>query len=219
MYKEIDINSWIRKEQYKYFSTFANPCYGFDVEMDINDIYKYTKETNTSFFINFLFLLSIGLNMQEELRLRILDGRVVLFDEINPSYTIMKNDGNFDNGGHKMTYDYQEFYDNCKNVLETHKAGLAPKKEKYNDSKLFDDFYITCIPWIKYESMTHPMPDNDPSNQSVPRICWGKYYQKDGRMKVLLNITVSHVLCDGFPLSQAFIKIQNVFDNAYKYFK
>lgn len=55
MYKVIDIEKWNRKKQYLWFSTFSNPDYGFNV--DVTNIVNYSKETKTSFFINFLFIV------------------------------------------------------------------------------------------------------------------------------------------------------------------
>ena len=53
--KKIDIETWNRKSAFLYFKTFSNPCYGFDVEMDITKLYKITKERKDSFFINMLY--------------------------------------------------------------------------------------------------------------------------------------------------------------------
>ncbi|MFA6661002.1 MAG: hypothetical protein WCS62_05270, partial [Bacilli bacterium] len=97
--------------------------------------------------------------------------------------------------------------------VEDHKH-IKVIKDQYNDSNYFDEFYITCIPWLKVDAMTHPLPDHDPSNSSVPRVCWSKFYEVDGRKKTMLNITVHHALVDGKPLSNAFIQIQDNFNNA-----
>lgn len=59
MYKIIEKNNYKKIKQYEWFKTFANPCYGFDVKMDVSNVIKYSKETNTSFFINVLYLITI----------------------------------------------------------------------------------------------------------------------------------------------------------------
>lgn len=212
-YIKIDTSTWVRRNTYEYFKTFSNPCYGFDVEMDIDKLYKITKEKKTSFFINMTYILTMGLNSIDEMRLRIVDGDVVLFSDIDPTYTILREDGHFENGGHKNTTNYQEFYDRCHKEIESHKKNKGIIDSDYN-SNSYDKYYMTCVPWLKYEGMTHPIPDKSIESQSVPRTCFGKYYIKDGRMKILLNITVSHVLCDGYALSKTFNKIQELLDNA-----
>ena len=57
MYKVIDVNTWERKKQFTWFNSFTNPCYGFNVEIDVTEVLNYSHETKTSFFINYLFLM------------------------------------------------------------------------------------------------------------------------------------------------------------------
>ena len=79
MYKVIDVNTWERKKQFTWFNSFTNPCYGFNVEIDVTEVLNYSHETKTSFFINYLFLMMKGLNETLEMRLRIVDGEVRLY--------------------------------------------------------------------------------------------------------------------------------------------
>lgn len=211
--RKIDLSTWGRKSVYNYFGTFSNPCYGFNVEMDITTLVKSVKERGTSFFIDMLYLVYLGLESVEAMRMRIVNDEVVVYDMINPSYTVMTDLNFFENAGVKGTHDYQEFYQRVhEDVERTKRKGFI--KDGYNDSKLMDDYYITCIPWLSFESMTHPLPNNDPSNSSVPRVCWGKYFKKDDHYKIMLNITVSHQLVDGKELSDTFLAIQSNFDKA-----
>lgn len=217
MYKIINKNELKKINQYNWFKTFANPCYGFDVKMDVTNVVKYSKSTNTSFFINVLYLITIGLSSIEEMRIREVNGEIRLYDKINPTFTVMTKVGLYENAGFKMIDDYQGFYQKAKEVIEVVK-NQEGVKETYNDSDQFDDYYMTCIPWLSIEGMTHPLCDNNHSSSSCPRICWDKYrVEKDivtGENKyiMLLNITVSHCFVDGYPLTCAFKQIQKNFD-------
>ena len=93
MYKVIDLDNFKKRKQYNWFKTFSNPCYGLNVKMDVTEVVKYSKETKTSFFINVLYLITIGLNSVEEMRLREVDGEIRLYDTINPTFTVMTNSG------------------------------------------------------------------------------------------------------------------------------
>ena len=79
--------------------------------------------------------------------------------------------------------------------------------------KKYNDFYITCIPWLSIEGMTHPLIDNDYASLSCPRICWDKFHQEGDKILMTLNITVNHCFVDGYPLSLAFKKVQTYFDD------
>lgn len=212
MYKVIKLEELKKRKQYDWFKTFANPCFGFDVKMDVSEVVKFSKETNTSFFINVLYLVTIGLSSIEEMRIREVNGEIRLYDVINPTFTVMTNSGVFENAGFDMVEDYKEFYNKAKEVINQVKEQTLVK-ERYNDSDLYNDYYMTCIPWLSMESMTHPLCENNYESSSCPRICWDKYRDENGKLVMLLNITVSHCFVDGYPLSMAFKNIQNNFDN------
>lgn len=217
-YLVIKENELKKHKQYMWFSTFSNPCYGFDVKMDVTKLVEYTKETKTSFFINTLYLVTKGLSMVEEMRLRLVNNEIRLYEKINPSFTVMTKSGMFENCNFEYAEDYIEFYKRAKKVIESAKQ-QETVKEIYNESTIFDEYYITCIPWLSFESMSNPLPNNNSESSSVPRICWDKYRVENDKTIMTLNITVSHAFVDGLPLSQAFHNIQDLFDDAYAQLK
>lgn len=212
MYQVIKYEDFKKRKQYDWFKTFSNPCYGFDVKMDVTKIVEYSKKTNTSFFINILYLITIGLSSVEEMRIREVNGEIRLYDKINPTFTVMTNLGIYENAGFEMIDNYQDFYKKAKEVIEEVK-NQDFIKDTYNDSNLFNDYYMTCIPWLSIEGMTHPLCDNNYESSSVPRICWDKYRLENNKYIMLLNITVSHCFVDGYPLTEAFKNIQDNFNN------
>lgn len=211
-YKVIDKKDLKKINQYNWFGTFSNPCYGFNVKMDVTRLVNYSKENKQSFFINTLYLVTKALNSVEEMRMREVNGEIRIYDEINPTFTVMTVAGLFENAGFDMINDYKGFYAKAKEILDEVK-NQTKVKESYNDSALFNDYYMTCIPWLSMESMTHPLPDNNIESSSVPRICWDRFREENGKIVMLLNITVNHRFVDGYPLTQAFKRIQEYFDN------
>ena len=218
MYQVIKYQDLKKRKQYDWFKTFANPCYGFDVKMDVTKVVEYSKKTNTSFFINVLYLVTTGMSMIEEMRIREVKGEIRLYDKINPTFTVMTDLGIYENSGFEMIDDYQGFYNKAKEVIEKVKYQTFIK-DTYNDSNLFNDYYITCIPWLSLEGMTHPLCDNNFESSSVPRICWDKYRLENDKYVMLLNITVSHCFVDGYPLTLAFKNIQEKFNNVEELLK
>lgn len=217
-YIVIEENKLKKHKQYKWFSTFSNPCYGFDVKMDVTNLVNYTKKTNTSFFINTLYLVTKGLSMIEEMRLRLVNNEIRLYEKINPSFTVMTKSGVFENCNFEYEESYFAFYKKAKDLIENAKQ-QETVKDTYNESTNFDEYYITCIPWLSFESMSNPLPDNNLESSSVPRICWDKYKIEGNKITMTLNITVSHAFVDGYPLSQAFNTIQSLFNDAYNQLK
>ena len=212
MYKIINKDEIKKINQYNWFRKFSNPCYGFNVKMDVTKLVAYSKKTNTSFFINTLYLICKALNTIEEMHIREVDGEIRIYDVINPAFTVMLDIGIFENVGFEMIEEYQSFYDRAHEIIERVKKQKEVKKT-YNDSNLYNDFYITCIPWLSIEGMTHPLIDNDYASLSCPRICWDKFHQEGDKILMTLNITVNHCFFDGYPLSLAFKKVQTYFDD------
>lgn len=202
MYKIIDKSTWNRKKQFEWFQTFSNPCYGIDIEVDVTEVVKFSKESKTSFFINFLYIVMKSLNSIEELRLRIVGKEIRLYDVIHPTYTVMTKGNVFENCANTMHNEYTLFYEECHKVIEATKC-KDKVDDMYNDDSRYDVYYITCLPWLEYVGMTHPLPDHNEESSSVPRVCWGKYTEKNQRLILPFNLIVSHSLVDGYPCSKA----------------
>ena len=218
MYKVIKSEQLKNQSQYRWFKTFANPCYGLNVKMDVSEVVKYSKETKTSFFVNILYLITTALNSIEEFKIREVKDEIRIYDTINPTFTVMTDVGIYENAGFKMVDDYKSFYKVAKEIIEKVKKQTS-FKQTYNDSMLFDDYYMTCLPWISIEAMTHPLCENNNESLTVPRLCWDKYRIENGKHVMLLNITVSHCYIDGYTLSKGFAKIQENFDQTYSILK
>lgn len=200
--RKIDIKKWNRRTNYKWFSSFTNPTFSFNVKVDVTDVVNYSKETKTSFFANFLYLIAIVNNELTPLRLRYVDGEVIEYDTINPTFTVKTTDGVFNNAEFEYTNNYQEFYRRCREVVElNNKETINP--EEYNIPR-YDRFYSSCLTTIEIEGMSQPLNFNDKNSLNVPRIFWDKYRLESNRYVMLVNFTVSHVLMDGEDLAKAF---------------
>lgn len=213
MYRVIKKEELQNPSQYEWFNTFSNPCFGLNVKMDVTKVLEHSKRTKTKFFINVLYLVVKGLNSVDEMRMRQVGEEIRLYDIINPTFTVMTEQGFFENAGFKMIDDYKGFYAKCLEVLEETKTE-EKIKDGYNDSTAYDDYYITCLPWLSYESMTHPLCNDNKESSSCPRVCWDKFREENGKTVFVLNITVSHCFVDGRRIGTVFNNIQDNFNRA-----
>ena len=212
-YKEIDVESWNRRTTYEWFRSFSNPCYGVTVDMDVTELVAFAKETGRSFFGCMAWIVTEGMNEVEELRMRLLDGRPIVYDRTHPAYTVMTDAGMFVNCRHPMGGSLAEFCAISRRTIDAlkHDTKTAPE-DSYNPENCWDEIYLTSVPWLRLDGLCHPIPD-DPSSQSVPRVLFDRWREENGRKKVHLNLTVSHVFVDGYPLCRAFAGIQTKLDN------
>lgn len=93
--KVIDIAGWNRKEHFEFFSKMASPYFGFTTEVDCTQAYKKAKDNSHSFFAAYLHASMIAVNAVDELKMRILDDNIVLYDTVNAGTTIGRADGTF----------------------------------------------------------------------------------------------------------------------------
>ena len=148
MYKTYRVEELENPSQYAWFRTFSNPCYGMNVKVDVSEVVRISKERGTSFFANTLYLVTKALNSVPEMRMREVGGEIRLYDVINPTFTVMTDSGRFANAGFKMIDDYQGFYNETRRIIEEKKSQTS-FDDQYNDASGFDDYYITCLPWIR----------------------------------------------------------------------
>ena len=211
--KKVQLEKWERNKTYEWFKSFSNSTYSMNVRMDVTNLIKHTKQKKESFFIDLLYIVLKGLNSVDELRMRLVDDSPVIYEDINPAFTVMTESGTFENVRFKNCKDFKMFYSVAQQYIEGAKKQKKIKKERYNPENCYDEYYITCVPWVDFTQVTHPIPD-DIASQCIPRICWGKYIEKEGRYELTLNITVSHIFVDGYPLSKAFNNIQELLNNS-----
>lgn len=208
----IDMEKSKRKKHFDWFIRCENPCYNVNVRLDVTNVVNFSKKNNHSFFIDILYVLSEGLHSVEEMRLRLKDDDVVLYDLINPSYTVMTNDDIFDTCRHIVSHDYVTFYDRATNAISSAKVSVDTSSS-FNDRTVVDDFYFSAIPWVDILSVTHPIPTWSKESMSIPRISWGKYHNNDGKCALTLNMCVNHALVDGKPLADSILNIEHIIEN------
>lgn len=211
--KKIEIENWERKKTFEWFNSFSNSTYSMNVRMDVTKLVMHVKDRKESFFIDLLYIVLNGLNSVDEMRMRLVNNEPVIYDEINPAFTVMTDAGTYDNVRFKNVNNFKGFYKFASEYIENAKKQKKLKEESYNPDNCYNEYYITCVPWIDIIQITHPIPD-DKSSQCIPRICWGKYSEENGKYELTLNITVSHIFVDGYHLSKTFNIIQKLLNDA-----
>lgn len=206
MRTEIDINTWNRKEHYEFFSKMDQPAFGVVTEVDCTQIYDYAKQENESFFAHYLHRSMLAVNAIEDFRLRIVGDKVYLYDVIHAGSTIARHDGTF--GFAFMPYDpeFEVFNSHLqreiKNVQEI--DGLRLSNEELDVNLIRH----STFPWHHFSAILHPANVNN--KESVPRIVFGKFSEKDGRKMMPISVEGHHGLMDGRHIAAYLDKFQEL---------
>jgi chloramphenicol O-acetyltransferase type A len=188
----IDINNWIRKDHYRFFSQFEEPFFGVTISIDCTLAYHYAKERGISFFQYYLYQALKAANGIENFRYRIIDKEVYLFDEVHASPTVPRPDGTFGFSYIDYSNDEDLFYLNATRIIEAEKlaSGLIPAVSGENV------IHFSALPWINFTSVSHARCFS--FADSCPKITFGKIAEENGRKLLPVAVHVHHALADGY---------------------
>ncbi|HFG0566831.1 chloramphenicol acetyltransferase [Flavobacterium psychrophilum] len=204
----INIESWNRKEHFEFFSRMASPYFGITTEVDCTIAYDNAKENGNSFFAHYLHKSMIAVNSVEELRLRIVDNKVALFEKINAGATVGRADGTFGFIFVNFSDDFETFNKELQNEIQTvlNSTGL-----RLNDDDIKKDLIRhSIIPWTSFTGLLHPT--NFDRTESVPKITFGKFSIREGKKYLPVSIEAHHGLVDGFHLAKYLSEFQRQLD-------
>lgn len=197
-FKEIDLLNWKRTEYFNFYSTFDQPYFGIDSEIECTHALNYCKENNRSFFIYYMYNAYKALNTIPEFRTRIVDGKPRMYDCIHVGTTIGRKDGSF-------AFAYAPFSSH----YNTFEASLKEEIENVNNSKglmanektgRIDLMHCSSVPWVSFTGIKHA--SNSAFKDSIPKLTFGKYYSKGDKFMLPISIHAHHGLMDAIHVSQ-----------------
>ncbi len=205
MKKKIDVDKWERKELFTFFKDFDEPYYGITTDLECTGAYAYAKAAGISFFLYYLYLVLKAVNRTEALRYRIEGDDLFLYDVIDASSTIDRENGTFG-------FSYISYEEELDTFLE--KAAQEVKRVRGEDRLISNDFgeniiHFSALPWIRFSSVSHPRQFG--TDESVPKITMGKYYMEGERLMMPVSAYVHHGLADGLHVGQFFETLQSLF--------
>lgn len=203
--KQIDLEIWKRKEHFKHFCSLDDPYWGMTTALDCVHTWQAAKKNDESFFLHYLHKSLIAVNQIEELRLRIVDSRVVCYDQINGSATVLRPDETFGCCFIEYFDDFHTFATEAAKSIEQTRARSGMCLDQNNRA---DQVYYSSIPWQHFTSLTYSKSLN--SQDSVPRITFGKVQKQGKRLLLPVSIQVHHGLADGLHVARFLEQFQQL---------
>ena len=198
MHKELDLEAWPRRTTYEFFRNYEDPFFNFTANVDVTRLYRFCKENGLAYSLAGLFYSQQTVNAIPEFRIRLVDNKLVRFDEIHATQTILNDDETF-------SFCY---FENKPDVFEYNTAGRAAL-EKYKALKTFDVetdrldmIYYSVIPWVSFTSFKHASRID--KTQTVPRIVFGKIFDDDSVKKMPVSVEANHAMMDGLHVGKYF---------------
>jgi chloramphenicol O-acetyltransferase type A len=207
--KWIDFKTWPRYQHYQFFQSYEIPRYNMTFPLDVTDLYQGCKTTNKRFYFALMHRIIIQLNLIENFRYRIQDGKV--FDEKIEfvSFTNLIDDTEL----FKMVF----VRANPDPVVFERDAIDASNRQGTNlinteTEKVLNTIYVTSFPWAQFTHFTHATKLG--SADSVPRISWSQFLNINGRKILNLSVEAHHGLVDGIHLGKFINNLQADLNNS-----
>ncbi len=207
MYKIVDIENWKRKATFEFFSNYDDPFFNMTANLDVTELYKFTKEKGLSYSLASLFCSQKAANEIPEFRVRLMGDNIVEFEQIEATQTILQEDETFSFCYYPMKNDVFEFNRTGKLALKKYKRLNTFDVE----TERLDLIYYSVIPWISFTSFKHA--GRFDRTQTVPRIVFGKIFADGKKTKMPVSVEVNHAIMDGIHVGKYFNLLQEKFDN------
>lgn len=194
MRKEIDVNSWQRNWQYNVFFPKSYPYLSVTSPVNVDYLVRLAKETHLSFYGLMSYAVLKTIQEIEEFKYVFDNGKIYKYDVINTSFTVLNAEQQlYFSPIVKFDEDLFVFLESFLTAKKMAEEGISA--DKYLENNLA---YITCLPWMRVTSMLNPVDEN--IKDSIPRICWGKYFETAEGYKIDVSIQVNHAFQDGYHL-------------------
>ncbi len=194
MNKLLDISTWKRREHFEFFSKFDEPFFGIVGEIDCTNAYSFCKEHQIPFFLFYHYKSILAVNMTEEFRYRIQDNGIIVYDTIHVTTTISRDDNTFAFSFIPFTQSFKEFSEMAHAEIGSVRSTEGLRINE-NSGRL-DVIHYSTIPWISFTGVTHAR--NFKSTDSVPKITFGRFSQRNNKKIMPVSINAHHGLMDGY---------------------
>ena len=201
-YKIIDRETYYRKGVYRHFTEDCKCSTSMTARIDVTELVKYSKETGTKFYINFLYLLTKVINSRDDYRMQYLwqTDELICYDVVNPIQYVFHEDTETCTPVYTTYYEnYEKFYKNALSDVENAKKTREYMLDSASHPNWFDASYIS---WLSYDSLNVELPDG--YIYLLPIINWGKYREENGRLMMPLTVRLNHAVADGYLVANVF---------------
>ena len=192
MKQKIDKSAWNRKGHLEFFSAFQEPFFGITTTIDCTIAYEKAKEMQISFFVYYLHKTLAAVNQIENFRYRIEGEDLFLYNEIDASATIMREDKTFGFSFMKFQKDIHEFNKIVQAEIERIQTTTGILTREYPENII----HFSAIPWVNFTGLTHSR--NFGVSDSCPKISYGKVVDENEKKSMALSVTAHHGLVDGY---------------------
>ncbi|MBG3014760.1 type A chloramphenicol O-acetyltransferase [Proteus faecis] len=207
-YKKVDLEQWNRKEHFLHYRHNLQCGFSLTTKIDITVLKTVLDKNNFKFYPVMIYLIAKTVNSYPESRMAIKDNELVIWDYINPAYTIF----------HPKTETFSELWSEYFEDWPSFSQGYNQDYQEYQDNLSLsaksnfpeNHFCISMIPWVSFDGFNLNVANV--KDYFPPIFTMGKYTHQSGKFLLPISIQVHHATCDGFHIARMINKLQELCD-------
>lgn len=201
--KEIDLETWYRKDFYKFFTESERGRYSVTTPLDITSVYEFSHRNSISFYFALQHIFVTAIKSIEEFNIRIDNGKLFVTDGfLVASSNLVKGEKLYKNVCVPYQEDMIEFCKSAKELVESQKV--------FDTGRDINDIIclFSSLPW--FETTMIENPKSTDIDGCIPIVIWDKIKDSDGKMTVNVTIEVNHRVIDGYLISRLLEKVNEI---------
>ena len=200
-YVEIDLEKYPRRKHLEHFISMDYPYAGVTADVDVTDLVRLCKEKKYSFYLTFLHIAALAADGVPALRQRIRGEKVIEYDACPTSHIELLENGTYCYCTLRHQLPLAEYIPYAEAVRAQCRANATIEEEDDVESM----YFISTLPWVNYTSLIQPVCGGEDSN---PRITWGKFVTRDGKLQMPVSLLAHHGLVDGIHIARFYQELE-----------
>ncbi len=197
------VTAYKRQQHFDFFSNYRNPFYATTFELDMTALKAFTAKRGYPLYVNLCYFVTRAMREIEDFRYRLLNGQLVLYEEIHPGSTVPAPGGLFNFAYFEYDPDVATFNRRAHEIAKAAEQGVELQDPQHRNGVWF-----TALPKVPFTSFTHA---SNLATDTEPQIAFGKYHEAEGKLWVPLGVQVNHMLIDGNALGELVERTQRWF--------
>ncbi len=199
------VDNYHRQRHFDFFRSYGNPFYAVTVELDITGLKAFTDAEGYPIYLNLCYFFTRAMQPVEDFRYRLRDCGIVRYDQLEVAATLPSPDGLFSFGYFGYDSDCAAFNrraDEVRAAIRQHTTLAQPDDTNH--------VLYTALPAVQFTGLTHATPED--TTDGRPRVAFGRFFERDGRLMVPVGFEVNHIFIDGNAIGELLEAVQNVYD-------
>ncbi len=198
------VTSYYRQETFDFFAAYPDPYYSISFDIEVSAVKDFAKQAGHPVYRSLCYFFTRAMTGIEDFRYRLRDGQLVLYDSLHLGMTVPAP-------GRRFSFVHLRYHDD---VETFHRRADAVEPEGRDRATLDQEehtnyIYITAIPKVPFTSFAHA--PGRTRTDGAPRVAFGHFFPRDGRLWVPIGITVNHMFIDGVALGELYEALCQVF--------